>query len=85
MELVMMTDSRPAKGGRFPEKTLKRRNVGFPISLSFPLRFSKEEIKETEGRKSPLSCDLTASHLALQCPKGRPLPWSDKKDAFWKI
>lgn len=33
MELVMMTNSRPAKGGRFPEKTFKRRNVGFPISL----------------------------------------------------
>lgn len=62
--------SSPVKGGRFPEKTLKRSTIDFPISLSFPLRFSKEEIKETEGRKWPLSCDLTASHLELSAAKG---------------
>lgn len=62
--------SSPVKGGMFPEKTLKRSTIDFPISLSSPLRFSKEEIKETEGRKWPLSCDLTASHLELGAPKG---------------
>ena len=62
--------SGPVKGGRFPKKTLKRSTIDFSISLSSHLRFSKEEIKETEDRKWPLSCDLMASHLELSAPKG---------------
>lgn len=37
MKLLIMTNSGPAQSGKFPEKTFKRSDVGFSLSVCFPL------------------------------------------------
>lgn len=81
MELLTMTTFSPAQSSKFPEKTFKRSNVGFPMSIYFPLEFSKEEIKETRQEVA----FILWSHytpLGALVPKGKPLSWSDKKSCF---
>lgn len=81
-----MTNSSASKSSEFAKKTFKGAVWAFPsLSTSLLRFFPREEIKETKARKWPLSCDLTASHLVLRCPKGGPFLEVIRRAACLKI